>query len=158
MSWRNKLVDRVCRRCRETFQGKYNSTSCPECKGRTRYEKYARFKEENPAYWREWQNSPVGQESRKKARLKRYGLTPECYDRLMSQQGDACGICGAKPGQWVANGGNLVVDHDHATGAVRGLLCPSCNRGLGQFEDDTERLLEAVQYLQREIDRRKAAQ
>ena len=50
-----------------------------------------------------------------------------------------CVICG--------NTGKLVVDHDHTTGAVRGMLCSSCNLGLGKFKDDPELLEYARIYL-----------
>ena len=50
-----------------------------------------------------------------------------------------CVICGAEE--------NLVVDHDHGTGAVRGMLCNHCNRGLGHFRDDPVLLEFAAQYL-----------
>ena len=50
-----------------------------------------------------------------------------------------CVICGAD--------GKLVVDHDHKTGKIRGMLCNHCNRGLGHFRDDPMLLEFAAQYL-----------
>ena len=54
-----------------------------------------------------------------------------------------CAICGDPP----KADKRLSLDHDHATGLDRGLLCQPCNIGLGQFRDDPHRLLSAVVYL-----------
>ena len=50
-----------------------------------------------------------------------------------------CVICGMEA--------KLVVDHDHVTGKIRGMLCNHCNRGLGHFRDDPALLEFAAQYL-----------
>jgi hypothetical protein len=72
---------------------------------------------------------------------RRYGITLEAVEELHAMQGGTCAICGvAEPRH---------VDHDHVSGAVRGLLCFNCNGGLGQFRDDPTLLLAAVDYLQR---------
>jgi hypothetical protein len=66
----------------------------------------------------------------------------------MQSQGGVCAICGREPE--VPSGGGepiLHVDHDHATGEVRGLLCRACHQGLRIFADDIDRLRRAVSYL-----------
>lgn len=56
---------------------------------------------------------------------KVYGLAPGDYEKLLELQGKRCAICRARP-----KSKRLAVDHDHATGAVRGLLCSRCNHEL----------------------------
>ncbi len=147
--WRNRPVERTCTKCDATFTGKYNSTTCPPCKTKIRAAVHARFRENNPDYWVEWNKSGAGQHSRRVSKLNGYGLTIKEHNAMIAAQRGVCAICGAEPGTWVANCGRLVIDHDHSTGEVRGLLCPSCNRGLGQFEDDPIRLTNAAAYLSR---------
>jgi hypothetical protein len=55
---------------------------------------------------------------------RRYGLSRADYDALLKRQGGVCAICG-KPSEKT-----LCVDHCHATGTIRGLLCRKCNLGL----------------------------
>lgn len=77
---------------------------------------------------------------------KRYGLTWADRDALADAQGNLCGICGRPPEEKKV----LEVDHDHKTGAVRGMLCGRCNRGLGAFKDDADLLVAAMAWLIRE--------
>jgi hypothetical protein len=73
-----------------------------------------------------------------------YGITSEQYAALLEQQGDRCAICRTDtPG----GKGGWHVDHDHAIGRVRGLLCHYCNLALGNFKDDPTRLRAALEYL-----------
>lgn len=68
-------------------------------------------------------------------------FTAADYDGLSASQGGSCAICGRAPGK-------LIVDHDHQTGRVRGLLCGSCNTGLGLLGDDADSLRAALAYLE----------
>jgi hypothetical protein len=77
------------------------------------------------------------------ARIYRiYGLTQEQFDIMVQEQRGLCAICHRMPTR-----GRLQIDHDHITGKVRKLLCVSCNRALGFFKDNIERLRAAVAYL-----------
>lgn len=76
---------------------------------------------------------------------RHYGLTVEQYDAMVVEQSGVCLICMKPP----RSGKRLSVDHDHATGEVRGLLCHVCNQGLGYFYDDPELLRLAAAYLLR---------
>ncbi len=78
-----------------------------------------------------------------------FGITPEEYNKLLSDQGYVCAICGKEEKYMGTNNKimNLSIDHDHETGNIRGLLCNSCNRGLGFFQDSKDILGEAIKYL-----------
>jgi hypothetical protein len=72
-----------------------------------------------------------------------YGLTEHQYEALIEQQGGGCAICSRPP----ATTRRLAIDHDHATGIVRGILCGRCNTALGLFDDNPQLLREAIAYL-----------
>lgn len=63
---------------------------------------------------------------------------------MLFMQNYQCAIC-HRPLPELEHG--LAVDHDHATGKVRGLLCLNCNTGLGQFADDVVRMQRAMEYV-----------
>lgn len=77
-------------------------------------------------------------------RKYRYGLEPDEYQAMLEEQYGLCAICQKKPAEHV--------DHDHESGAVRGLLCFNCNGGLGQFRDRVDILKKAIAYLERTRD------
>lgn len=76
-----------------------------------------------------------------KIRGRIYGLTSSDVDEMERRQGGGCAICGDPLSI------DLNIDHCHTTGAVRGLLCGPCNRGLGCFLDDPGRVRSALGYL-----------
>lgn len=77
--------------------------------------------------------------------LKTYGLTKATYDDLFDRQGGRCAICGWS--DWSDQ--NPAVDHDHASGKVRGLLCTNCNTALGLIKDDPKIAQAMIDYLGR---------
>lgn len=81
------------------------------------------------------------------ATKRKYGLDEAGYYGLLTSQDDACAICGSSdPGR---TNGYFFIDHDHATRAIRGLLCHRCNVGLGMLADDPERLRAAASYIEK---------
>lgn len=103
-------------------------TYCRKCNSFRALEYAERRKAQDPEGWRA---------IRRVRHIKsKYGLTPEAYAAL----GSNCHICNReldKP----------IVDHDHTTGSARGVLCNSCNTGIGQFGDDIAMLAKAIAYL-----------
>lgn len=133
----------TCWKCREAkppgnFHRNYSvpsgySGKCKDCQQRDRYIQYRR--DPGAAY-----------RAVRKCKLKQqYGLTVAAYNQMVADQGGGCAICGKEP-----NGKNLVVDHDHSTNIVRGLLCGSCNRGIGLLQDSPDMLRAALAYLEKE--------
>ena len=109
-------------------------------------------------------NRETEAEKNRRWRFKKvYGITPEEYDEKRAAQGYRCVICGRHEDELprhlsrpMTDGGQvlgaaLVLDHCHARGVLRKLLCHKCNQGLGCFGDDPERLEAAARYLRSAI-------
>ena len=98
-------------------------------------------------YAMKYRKDPKKKKERRRRDLYVYGLTYEEYEKLLEEQNNTCKICKGVS----HNGKSLCVDHDHISGKVRGLLCDKCNRGLGCYNDDISLLLEAINYLSKNI-------
>lgn len=77
--------------------------------------------------------------------LANFGMTHEDYERMLAGQGGVCAICGGENNDPQRR--YFAVDHDHATGKVRQILCHTCNVGLGAFQDSPSLLKKAAAYL-----------
>lgn len=122
-----ELKLRVCRECgqpkeqkefRRISRGK--QTTQPDCKDCRSYKEFVRGLKRN------------------------YNITPEQYEEMLLAQDNRCICCGKHKSEFKRR---LHVDHDHATGQIRGLLCTLCNPLVGFAKEDVKRLEMAVTYL-----------
>lgn len=112
---------------------------CKECQ----YARYLERLAEDPEKVRR-----IGRESARRNRKRQlYGLSNEEFATMEASQDGKCALCERIPPVKTGTTGGLVVDHNHSTGEVRGLLCHTCNRGLGLLRDDPAVLQRAVAYL-----------
>lgn len=117
---------------------------------------YLEHKDELREYKRKYQKRNYSYDNRDREKLRRYrlgrkfGITPEQYNEMLIKQNGVCAIC-LKPEIRCVKGriSNLAIDHNHITGKIRGLLCYSCNIGLGMFKDNSQTLRNAILYLEK---------
>lgn len=86
----------------------------------------------------------------KQRRWKEFGVDADGYQEMLRRQNHVCAICGkpeTSPDKATGKTKHLAVDHCHKTNKVRGLLCSSCNRGIGLFQDDPALLAKARDYV-----------
>jgi len=128
------MTTKICRICgvektldkfwKDSSQPDKKSPRCAQC--RTSPEAKAKYKE--------WAMT--------KAR-KSPGVLADDYSAMLYEQDYECAICGKDTDEV----GNLHIDHDHETDRVRGLLCNTCNSGLGKLRDSVDLLEKAIAYL-----------
>jgi hypothetical protein len=70
----------------------------------------------------------------------RYGIGADEVDELIRRQGGVCAVCRKREAKQV--------DHDHETGAVRGIVCLLCNAAMGAFHDDPDLIRRAIAYVE----------
>jgi len=126
--------------------GRYADGHCGECR---RERDRAREKNRRLASANNSELKTAQQRYDRTTRLQRqYGLTIGEYDARRAAQNGLCAICG-KPETTVRRGVlmRLSVEHNHANGRFRGLVCNNCNRALGLLNDDVEILHKMIAYL-----------
>jgi len=109
------------------------------------------YRKQDPEKWKRYQHEwyLANRERHTKYQLRNllkreYGLTVEQYEAMLKEQHGLCAICKKPPTKR-----RLDVDHDHADGHVRQLLCERCNKGMGCFEDSPQLLEAALRYLRK---------
>jgi hypothetical protein len=152
------MVERQCLcgttvRCNAALSNKH--PKCPACLSVYNKKRYAEnmggMRDKALASAKDWQTK----ERMRVRQLRRlYGVTAQEFDRMIAEQGDCCAICQVRfdrreRGRRTSKMNGPNVDHDHETGAVRGVLCHACNLGLGWLRDDPAILRSALAYLTR---------
>lgn len=122
-----------CKKCNTEAQKEWRQNNDGKCR----------------SYHKKWyfENKDLALKTTRKRDLGKYGISEEDYDKLFEKQKSVCAICG-KPETRKQNDKItlLCVDHDHETGVVRGLLCHTCNIGIGML-NSTILLERAKNYL-----------
>ncbi len=138
------LVTKVCNICQEEkpatteFFSPHKGSLNSKCKPCT-----AQIKK---VAWAKLSMDEQKRRSRQYALKRLYGMTVDEYNIRLASQDSKCIICERT---MLENKRPLAVDHNNETGAIRDLLCDMCNRGLGFFNEDADRLLAAAFYLLR---------
>lgn len=119
---------------------------CNECRGKAVKERRAANPEWAKEQDRKASAAPSRARIKRRSRLKHsYSISIEGYKAIFDGQNGKCAICGIDHSEVFRS---LNVDHCHATGKIRGLLCGNCNNGLGRFKDSAKFLQSALAYLQ----------
>lgn len=152
-------LSRVCCKCNLLLDAKYFRvikrrtyyalySYCIECTNRHHRETYFKAPEGQLARCKAWQSrnpARIYAYQRKHHLKKKYGISVEDYNRTLLQQGGGCAVCGAMATDSL--GRKLSVDHNHATGKARGLLCSRCNRAVADLREDRKIAKRMVEYL-----------
>lgn len=119
----------------------YISSICKKCLTKDAQKRYHNLSKKEQVELNKKRNKARRETRRIKLRESRYGISPKDYERMYTKQDGKCFICEIDK--------DLVIDHCHDTGVVRGLLCRKCNSGLGLLQDSTIVLQKSIQYLER---------
>ncbi len=114
---------------------------CKECRAARQRRDYVADRSKYNARSVVWQKKNPSRAAviKKRCEQKRkYSMQPGEFERRQAEQRGLCASCGSP--------GKLVIDHDHTSGKVRGLLCSGCNIALGHLRDNAERAYKLAEY------------
>jgi len=153
------MITKTCSTCNETkcedaFLQRTDRPSrrayCNSCAA----DKSKKWRQANPdraseqsRKWREANEHAYRAKQRRNHIKRTYGLDEADYQALCAEQDHACAICCTPMGEV-----RTVVDHDHSTGEIRGILCVTCNTGIGMLRDDYQLVQRALNYLKPDSD------
>lgn len=139
-----------CKRCHYKYAARWDKAN-PERRREIGRKSREKWKDKRRATTMRWRSKNVDRIKtwRRRRQLAKYGLTPADFDRIVQAQGGTCAVCRGKMDP-------PNVDHCHATGQVRGILCIQCNKGIGHFADSPGRMRAAAEYVERAALRRSA--
>jgi len=137
-------IKKQCPKCREIkLLSEFNKSSTTKDGQSTWCKMCVRL---NAKKWQLKNKEISSHQIRVRSLKNKFGLTIEDYEKLLKQQSGKCALCGKDKGN--SNGIRLAVDHDHKTGKIRGLLCWSCNAGLGLLGDNIVSMKRVIDYLE----------
>jgi len=117
--------------------------TCKECYNIRSRKNWHKYKEKDNKRKREYHRKHPEQ-ARSRHLHCRYGITLDDYNNIFKEQNGRCAICGRHQME-LKN--KLYIDHNHVTGAIRGLLCSKCNSVIGLVFEDVNILKEVICYL-----------
>lgn len=141
-----------CKSCSNTYKREHAKTNA------SKLNEYGRLwrstnKKKSSEYSKKWRSKnpeKVKEQDRRHHLRTEYGLTPDQYDEMVSNQGGRCLVCLEIP-MGKRGYSTLHVDHCHLTGRVRGLLCGRCNTALGSLRESEEITQNLVWYIQKHV-------
>ena len=143
----SKRADNDAECGREVTEGSKRCPDCGEIQPLDQFPRHRRRRDGRGEYCKPCHNKR-GRESKRRNggnrhyHLKgKYGVGAAEVDLMIAAPESLCALCRKRPA--------VQVDHDHETGAVRGILCLLCNAGLGAFRDDPDIIASAIDYLER---------
>lgn len=144
----NDLAYRLAHRAETAARTRAWAKANPEKRRELERRYKAANREKIAAQKREWRRNNPEKKNAANRRWKINRALKICdFDALVAKQNGCCAICGIDHAARVGSG-RLSIDHDHATGKVRGLLCHRCNSLLGHAKDKVETLRKAIAYLE----------